>query len=172
MRLARLLVPLVVVGLLGLLGWGLLRPAAPNGRASPLVGKPAPDFKLELLRGGTLRLSQLKGKALIVNFWASWCIPCREEAPLLRDTQTKYASRGLVIVGITVSDKPEDSRRFAEEFGLNYPNLIDPKGKTGVDYGVTGVPETYFIDRKGMIVTKKIGPIYAEELERRIGDIL
>ncbi len=172
MSLARVLVPVAVIAVLGLLGWGLLRPTGLDAKASPLVGQPAPDFRLVTLQGGTLQGSSLKGRPVIVNFWASWCIPCREEAPLLRDTQTKYASRDLVIVGITVNDKPEDSRKFAEEFGLNYPNLIDPTGKTGVEYGVTGVPETYFINRRGLIVSKKFGPLNASELEQRIGAIL
>lgn len=166
------LVPIAVIAVLGLLGWGLLRPTGLDAKQSPLVGQVAPDFTLETLQGGSLKRSSLKGKALIVNFWASWCIPCREEAPLLRATQARYASRGLVILGITVNDKPQDSRKFADEFSLNYPNLIDPKGKTGVDYGVTGVPETYLIDRRGVIVSKKFGPLAAEELERRIGAIL
>ena len=171
-RIGRFLGPVVVITVLGVLGWSLLRPADPNAKGSPLIGHPAPDFKLATLQGGMLRRSSLNGKPLIVNFWASWCIPCREEAPLLRDTQSKYASKDLVIVGITVNDKPEDSRKFAKEFSLNYPNLIDPNGKTGVDYGVRGVPETYFLDRKGIVRFKKFGPIEAKELEQWIGAIL
>ena len=125
MKPLQLLFPAILIAFFGALAWSLLRSVDPNAKGSPLIGKPAPDFKLETLQGGFLSLSSLKGKAVIVNFWASWCLPCRDEAPLLRDAQDQFANQGLVLVGITVSDKPENSRKFVAEFGLNYPNLID-----------------------------------------------
>ena len=172
MKPLQLLFPAILIAFFGALTWSLLRPVDPNAKGSPLVGNPAPDFKLETLQGGFISLSSLKGKAVIVNFWASWCLPCREEAPLLRDVQDQFANQGLVLVGIIVSDKPENSRKFVAEFGLNYPNLIDPAGKVGVNYGVTGVPETFFVNRAGKIIFKKFGPFEATELERHIKEIL
>ena len=169
----RWLIPLALVALLIGLGAAVtIRPLDPNARDSPLQGRPAPQFALERLDGGRLRLSDLRGQRVVLNFWASWCVPCRDEAPLLRDAQLKYAKQGVVFVGIMFNDKPQSARDFVAEFNIQYANLIDPSGKTAVDYGVTGLPETYFIGTNGRVVSKKIGPFDAGDLERRIQELL
>ncbi len=139
---------------------------------SPLIGRIAPNFRLETLNGGYVDLQGLRGKAVVLNFWASWCIPCRDEAPLLRAAQEKYGKKNLIVVGSIYNDTPQKAQAFVTEFALAYPNLIDPNGKNAVSYGVTGLPETYFINQFGVIVSKKIGPLEATDFEKRINQVL
>lgn len=149
----RLLPPLIAAGLVGVLGVALLRPADDATTGGPLVGKTAPDFTLQSLDGPELRLSSLKGRPVVVNFWASWCVPCREEAPLFRDLSARQApGTGLAVVGVLFQEPREDAARtFIQEYALAYPNLRDPKARTAINYGVAGIPETVFIDAKGVI---------------------
>ena len=124
---------------------------------SPLIGKSAPLFTLALFDGTVLRLADLRGKVVFVNFWASWCVPCREEAPALEAASRMYSSRDVVFVGINIQDKEPDARAFLEEFAITYPNGVDHGSKIAVDYGVYGIPETFVIDRAGRIAYKQIG---------------
>ena len=126
---------------------------------SPLIGKPAPLFTLTLFDGSVLRLVDLPGKVVFVNFWASWCVPCREEAPALEAASRTYRPQDVVFVGINIQDKAPDARAFLDEFGITYPNGIDHGSKIAVDYGVYGIPETFIIDRAGRIAYKQIGAI-------------
>jgi cytochrome c biogenesis protein CcmG, thiol:disulfide interchange protein DsbE len=147
-----------VAGLLALLVWSVVR--SDGGAAAKLEqGKstPAPEFTLDLLDGsGELALSELRGKALIVNFWASWCGPCKDEAPFLQRTYERYRSQGLVVLGIDVEDFTKDARRFVKRHGLTYPNVRDVRKETIGKWGVTGYPETFFVDRKGRLVGERI----------------
>ncbi len=148
---AQALAVLLVAGLLGLLIW---RVATAHGR--PTSGK-APAYSLERLDGsGKLELASLRGKGVVLNFWASWCVPCKKEARLLEAAWRKDRGRGLVIVGIDAQDFERDARRFARRFGLTYPLVRDTNGSTLSDYGITGFPETFFVDRKGRLVGKHI----------------
>jgi len=163
---------LLNVGLLVLLWTQLMTPRAAHspddpslvGEVSgPLVGKSAPDFTLPLLdgKGGQVHLADLKGKAVVLNFWGSWCEPCKQEAPFLQQTWTRIQSQGAVMVGI---DSPESSDsaplNFIHQYGVTYTNVKDTiQGSTGLDYGVTGQPETFFIDRNGVVVSHWIGPL-------------
>lgn len=150
-----LLVPAVAV--LALLAYGFGR--EPASIRSPLVGRPAPPFSLQLFDGTTLRLEDLRGKVVFLNFWASWCPPCRAEAPLLEEASRHYADTGVVFLGINTQDKDDAARDFMQEFGITYPNGKDPGGKIAVDYGIWGLPETFFIDTEGRITYKHIGAI-------------
>jgi cytochrome c biogenesis protein CcmG, thiol:disulfide interchange protein DsbE len=154
----------LVASLLGLLAWKLA-----NGEGRRATG-PAPGFALERLdRDGTLSLASLRGKAVVVNFWASWCGPCRDEAAVLDDAWRKYRGRGLVIVGVAVRDFSEDSRRFARRYGMTYPIVKASGNRLERQYGITGVPETFFVDRQGNLVGDPIaGPVDAsEEIEEQ-----
>ena len=163
-----LLLAAIVAGasvLLGTLAVGFTRD--PDIVASPLVDLPAPPFSLATLDGGRISLQGLRGHPVIVNFWASWCLPCRAEAPLLQAAATDYAARGLVVLGIVYEDSAENARAFMGQYGQTYPGLLDPDGRTALDYGVFGIPETYFIDRTGRIVSKQTGEIDAVALARQ-----
>ncbi|HEY7381429.1 MAG TPA: redoxin domain-containing protein [Gaiella sp.] len=158
-----------VVALLALLVWKVAF-AADGGVAAELAaGKPveAPPFALERLdREGTLSLDDLAGKPLVVNFWASWCIPCREEAPRLQQTYERYGGQGLVVLGIDYQDFRADAKRFMKRFGLTYPNVYDGKGSLVGRWGLRGVPETFFVDRRGRVVGDVIiGGVHLERNE-------
>ena len=161
---------LTVAALLVTLGSGLTAPAATGG--GPRVGRPAPDFELEALDGSKLRLSGLRGSPVIVNFWASWCIPCREEAPLLTAADERYREEGLKIVGVLYQDSPDAARDFVGRYGQAYPTVLDPAGRTAIDYGVLGIPQTVFIDRSGTVIAQQIGQFTGSELDSRIAELL
>jgi cytochrome c biogenesis protein CcmG/thiol:disulfide interchange protein DsbE len=150
----------LVAVLLGLFVWKL---AFGNGEGA--AGKlakgehpVAPAFTLGRLDlpDGTLSLAELKGKPVVVNFWASWCVPCKGEAPELQKTYEKYRSQGLVVLGVDAQDFRGDAKRFARRYGLTYPIVYDGSGSTLGKWGVTGFPETFFVDRTGRLVGERI----------------
>ena len=153
----------LVGALLGLLIWRLThQPHVPKGAA--------PNFSLSRIdREGRLDLASLRGKAVVLNFWASWCNPCKEEAPRLEAAARRWATRGVVVVGVDSQDFRADARRFARSYQMTYPLVHDGSPKTRDAYGVTGFPETFFVDRRGQIVGDHIqGPVSEDELERNI----
>ena len=170
-RILRWAIPLAVVPVLVLLAYGFR--TDPRDIPSPLVGKPASSFKLTAFDGKPLSLEALRGQVVVVNFWASWCYPaCYEEAPTLERAWKTYKDRGLMMVGVNFQDKDEPARRFLTQFGHTFPNAPDPAGRVSVDYGVYGVPETYFIDRKGRVRFKQVGPVSDQMLKDQIERLL
>lgn len=141
----RLVIALVpALAFVGVLWIGLAR----TGQQAE-SGSAAPSFELPLLDGsGTLSDEDLRGKAVVVNFWASWCIPCREEAPLLERTWRAYRDRGVVFLGVNIKDAESDARRFVDEFDMTYPNVRDLDQSLTRQFGVKGLPETFFIDHR------------------------
>lgn len=111
-----------------------------------LVGEQAPDFKLPLLSGGTLDSERLKGSPVVINFWASWCTPCREEAPVLEAKWQEYKDDGIKVIGVNVQDSLSDAKAFTSEFGLTFPSVRDRNLDLYNAFGVRGLPETFFID--------------------------
>ncbi len=159
----RFLLPVVIFALLaGLLGWGLTRD--PKEVPSPLIGKPAPAFTAPTLFDPqkTFSASDYLGKVWVLNVWASWCVACRAEHQYV----TQLARMQLVpVVGLDYKDKPADGRAWLGELGNPYTVIpTDEKGRIGIDWGVYGVPETFLIDKQGMIAYKHIGPINADSL--------
>jgi cytochrome c biogenesis protein CcmG, thiol:disulfide interchange protein DsbE len=170
-RILRWAIPLAVVPVLVLLAYGFR--TDPRDIPSPLVGKPASSFKLTAFDGKPVALESLRGQVVIVNFWASWCYPaCYEEAPSLERAWKTYKDRGLMVVGVNYQDKDEPARRFLTQFGHTFPNAPDPGSRVSVDYGVYGVPETYFIDKKGRVRFKQVGPVSDETLKSQIERLL
>ena len=161
----------ISVPIVMLLGYGLTRD--PRHIASPLPGRAAPDFALPALeQGDSIRLSELRGNVVVVNFWASWCIPCRQEHPVLLQAAREYESKGVKFLGIAYNDKPEDSKRWLDELGKNYPSLVDNGARTAIDYGVSGVPETFIMDKQGVVAFKKFGPITTAEITQKLDSLL
>jgi cytochrome c biogenesis protein CcmG/thiol:disulfide interchange protein DsbE len=162
----------LVAALLALLVWKVVNEERSDVPGQLAEGKTpaAPVFTLPRLdREGELSLAALRGKAVVVNFWASWCKPCEEEAPLLEQAWRRYRSRGLVVVGIDAQDFAGDARRFARKNGMSYPLVRDGPGGTVSDYGVTGFPETFFVNRQGRLVGERIsGAVDEERLRRNI----
>lgn len=155
--------------LTALFGVGLTRD--PSLIRSPLVGHRAPNFALRTLDGSRLvRLSELRGQVVVVNFWASWCAACREEHPNLLAAWARYRDQGVVMLGIDYQDSASAARAFMREMGGGWPILVDPGSRVALDYGVYGVPETFFIDRGGIVDLKRIGPssyqLLTEEIQR------
>ena len=166
--LALIVVALVVAGML-YFGFHATRRSG-TGR-SPAVAKAtlAPDFTLDSLEGKSMRLSDLRGKAVLLNFWATWCGPCKIEMPWFVDLQNQYGAQGLQIVGVAMDDaSKEDIAKFAKDMGVNYPVLIG-KEAVGDQYGgVPALPESFFIGRDGKIVDKIIGLKGKAEIEDSI----
>jgi cytochrome c biogenesis protein CcmG/thiol:disulfide interchange protein DsbE len=132
----------------------------------------ARDITLTTFDGEVVTLSGLRGSYVLVDFWSSWCPPCREEAPVLADAYDRYRAQGVEFVGVAVWDVAEEAERFAEESGAGYPAGVDTRGVIGVDYGLTGIPEKYFIDPEGRIVRKYVGPMTAETLDGVLQELL
>ena len=154
----RWLVPLSVLPLVALLAYGFR--TDPRDIPSPLVGRTASPFALTAFDGSPVTLSGLRGKVVVLNFWASWCNPaCYDEAPVLERAWRAYRERGVVVVGVDMQDTAEAAQAFIQRFGLTFANGPDPQGKIAVEYGVYGVPETFFVSRDGTIHAKHVGAL-------------
>jgi cytochrome c biogenesis protein CcmG/thiol:disulfide interchange protein DsbE len=133
----------------------------------------APPLELETLGGGEeVSLADYRGKAVVLNFWASWCEPCKREAPLLEAAWRENRDRDVVVLGVNAQDFESDARGFVERYGLTYPILHDGPGSSVGRYGLTGFPETYWVDRRGRLVAHVEGEFTEEELERNLARAL
>lgn len=146
----------VAVPLVWLLGSGFGH--NPNAVRSPIVNHPAPAFSLQDFQGRPVSLASLRGKPVVVNFWASWCPDCKDEHPVLMRAWRAYGSR-VAFVGVDYQDHVSNARSFLHRYGNRWVELRDPSQQTAIDYGVYGVPETFFIDRHGVIRYKSLGPV-------------
>ncbi len=154
-RIALLIVPAVLFV-------GLLAVAVAGKKAPPGVGDPAPAFEAELLRGeGDFSSEQLHGKPAVINFWASWCGPCLDEAPLLREAERRYGDR-ITFLGVDILDARSDALAFVDEHGLDYLHVRDTDRAIYDAFGLTGQPETFFLDEDGTIVEHVPGPVFEE----------
>lgn len=176
----------VAVGLLAKSSGDRIDASLARGKAAPAPGfalhtlvagsSPAPGFRLRPLRAGTLppvlrdrlrgaladgelALAELRGTPIVLNFWASWCGPCRKEAPILERGWRRAGPRGVLYLGLNMQDSVDDALSFVREFGLTYPMIRDPGDSVARAYGAVGIPETYFIDRRGRVVGHVIGTV-------------
>lgn len=153
----------VIVVILVVLTLGFRRD--PKDIKTGTVGRSAPAFELQRLDGsGALSLAQLQGKVVIVNFWASWCIPCKQENPALSAVWERYRGSDVVLVGIVYQDSVEAAREYTQRLGNSWPSVVDPDGRTAIGYGVFGIPETFFIGPDGVIAGRHVGPIDEQTL--------
>ena len=175
----RLTIILPAAIIIGLIAYGLARPAPNEGTSS------LPAFDLPLVRGeGSFTNERLEGRPAVVNFWASWCIPCREEAPLLEQAWKRYHDEGIQFVGVAVLDSREGSAEFIEERGITYPNVLDLEQDLAGDLDVFGLPQTFFVDSDGDLAREAgqaiggsgeltyLGPITERKLTEQIERLL
>jgi cytochrome c biogenesis protein CcmG/thiol:disulfide interchange protein DsbE len=175
----------VAIGLslpvIGLLAFGLTRD--PKVIDSPLPGKPAPDFSLAVFApgegssalsvGDTVRLADHQGKIVVLNFWASWCLQCRDEHADLSNTAQDYYDRGVRFYGLLYNDRESYGLKWIDEMGGQaYPSLLDPRTRTAIDYGLYGVPETFLVTGDGRVAYKHIGAISARVLTQKLDSLL
>ena len=176
----RIIIGLIVLVAILLLGWKLYYDHSQNttnlqeSAGGLKVGQPAPDFTLDTLDEGQVTLSGFKGKAVLINFWASWCAPCREETPDLVKAYNAHHAEGLVILGVNMTsiDTVSDAKSFVAEFQIPYPVPLDRDGKVAALYRVSGIPTSFFINRQGMMTHVQIGKLTAEQIEQFLLEIL
>ena len=169
-----------LLGLIALLAWASLRSGGnPGGLAvnsdfveAQVDASAARDFELQLIGGGALKLSDLRGKVVMVDFWASWCLPCRVEAPALLKVYQEFQGQPVEFVGVALWDNVGDAEVYLQQEGLTYPNGFDGTGVIAIDYGVRGIPEKYFIGRDGVIAKKLSGPLTETVLRDTISELL
>ena len=158
-----------VLAVVGLLGFGLLS----KGGANIAVGEAAPSGDLPRLDGeGTGSVSDYRGRWVLVNFWASWCVPCRQEAPVLEQFQRQHGGGTFTVLGIDSQDLSGDGMDFVRRYGLSYPQLRDGNGETAHDFGTTGVPENFLIDPRGKVRLLLRGPVTSEYLREAVAPLL
>ncbi|MGQ0538166.1 MAG: redoxin domain-containing protein [Gemmatimonadaceae bacterium] len=172
---------LIAAPLVALLGYGLTRD--PSAIASPLPGRVAPSFDLEVFYSGAgplapapgsrVSLADRRGMVIVVNFWASWCLPCKDEHAALSSVARRYAGRPVQFLGLLYNDITRNALKWLDEMGgQTYPSLLDPGTRTAIDFGVYGVPETFFIGRDGLVATKHVGPVSESFLIRVVDSLL
>lgn len=158
---------MLVLALLGLLAWGMAK-----AQAGPIESGLAPDFSLTGFDGQTVTLSDLRGQVVIINFWASWCPPCREEAAYLEQTWRKYKDREVVFIGVDYVDTNKEAMAYIREFDITYINGPDLGTRISQAYNIQGVPETFYVDKRGQLRGVHIGPLKAPELDQKIEELL
>jgi cytochrome c biogenesis protein CcmG/thiol:disulfide interchange protein DsbE len=156
-----------ILALLAVLAWGLKKV-----QAGPVSSGMAPDFSLTSFDGRTLTLSELRGQVVIINFWASWCPPCREEAAYLEQTWRKYKDKGVIFVGVDWVDTEKEALAYMKEFDLTYFNGPDIGTRIAQAYNIQGVPETFYVAKNGELRGVHIGPLKSPELDDKIDELL
>src|SRR5512138_3694389 len=157
----------VVLAILGLLAWGLRQ-----SQAGPRDRGKAPDFTLTGFDGRLVTLSELRGQVVIINFWASWCLPCREEAAYLEQTWRKYKDQGVIFIGVDYVDTEKEALAYIKEFDITYINGPDLGTRIAQAYNIKGVPETYYVDKFGVLRGVQIGPLKSPILDQKIDELL
>ena len=163
----------LVLALFAVLAYGLANRSSATGRSGMTrVGKPAPQFAMQLLDGGEFSLSNHEGVPVVMNFWASWCPPCRQESPAFERQWRRYQDTGIQFVGVDIQDDVSEAEAYVREFGLTFPNGLDPDGKITIDYGVIGLPVTFFVGSSGIVEGRWVGAIPEDKLEEWVKTLI
>jgi cytochrome c biogenesis protein CcmG/thiol:disulfide interchange protein DsbE len=170
---------LPLIGILALFGWRLTAREQGSGAAgvnsvgqlAELRQRDLPTISLRSFDGRNVQLDTLRGQVVVLNFWGSWCIPCREEAPALERAWQASRHNDVQFVGVNVWEAENDALNFIREQRISYMNLLDPAGQLAVELGLTGIPETYFVNRDGKLVRRWIGPITDERLRTIVAEL-
>ena len=173
MKISNTISKILIVLLIALLAYTLWSGLSGKGNVetpSQLVGRTAPEFALQSFNGEEVKLSDFRGKTVLVNFWASWCHPCREEAPELERAYMSLSGKQVEFIGINVMDDKKSAEKYIKSFGGTFINVHDPENRVHLDYGVGGVPETFFVDPDGIITGKHRGPITEKMIMRYVED--
>ncbi len=176
-----LIAVLFAIPVIGLFAWGMNRD--PRDIPSPLPGREAPTFKLAVFApgqealsrpvGDSVRLADLKGQVVVLNFWASWCLACRDEHETLSEVARTYVGKPVHFLGVLYNDDSNSGTKWiAEMGGQSYPSVLDPGARTAIDYGLYGVPETFFLDANGRVAYKHTGPVTATVLHRVVDSLM
>ncbi|OQY46314.1 MAG: hypothetical protein B6242_08210 [Anaerolineaceae bacterium 4572_78] len=161
------------VGLIIVLGLGFIYALQLGTKKSiQLENVQAPTFVLTTFEGETISLADLKGQVVVVNFWASWCVQCYDEAVYLEEAYQDYKDRQVMFIGIDYLDTDKEAQKYMQRFGITYPSGMDMGSNIAEDYYITGVPETFFIDKKGLIRHVQIGPIHKPQLYQIIEELV
>lgn len=171
----------IAIPVVWLFAWGLTKD--PKEIPSPLPGRDAPAFSLPVFApgqpplaraaGDTVRLAQLHGRVVVLNFWASWCLACRDEHTTLSEVALEYANRPVAFYGVLYNDQASAGTQWISDMGgQSYPSLLDPGARTAIDYGLYGVPETFFLDVSGRVAYKHTGPLSAKLLRHLVDSLL
>jgi cytochrome c biogenesis protein CcmG/thiol:disulfide interchange protein DsbE len=169
--LKKMMIPAAVtIPIIALLYYGMQRDV--RNVESPLPGRAAFDFTAATLDGDTLSLSDLEGKVVVLNFWASWCVACIDEHRVFVEAERYYADQDFQMLGVVYQDGPANAQRWMRQRGGNWPSLIDQNSRIAIDYGVYGVPETYFISKDGRIAYKQIGPVSGPMMQMWVDRLL
>ena len=167
---------LMVVGVLALaalLALGLENRSPVTGRSGATrIDKPAPPVNMPLYGGGSMTAADYGDKPVVVNFWASWCGPCRQEAPIFERLSREYSERGVVFIGVNIQDAESDAEAYLREYDITYPNGRDEDGSISIDYGVIGIPVTFFIGRDGVVQRRWAGVMRETQLRQWIDELV
>ena len=164
-RSGRVVLILLAVALLGLLA---VQACTPSSASAVSVGKPAPDFTLVDLEGNQISLSDFRGETVFVNFWATWCPPCRAEMPEIEAIYQEYKDKGVVVIGVDIQETKEEVLQYIQEGGYSWTFVLDTTGEVTTNYQITGIPSSFFIDREGIIRAMNIGAITKRAMEANL----
>ena len=169
-------IALVVMGVLALaalLALGLENRSPVTGRSGATrIDKPAPPINMPLYGGGSMAAADYAGKPAVVNFWASWCGPCRQEAPIFERLSREYGERGVMFIGVNIQDAESDAEAYLREYDITYPNGNDDDGSISIDYGVIGIPVTFFVSRDGTVQRRWAGVMRETQLRQWIDELV